>query len=178
MGVDRTKCDTVCQATSDSLTVFSHRYLSPGCLLKLIWYVHQRGITATLRRIGSRVAKVCHPGRRKESTGTPTAGRAPEVLHLRPGEIVQVKSEAEIRATLDAEGRHRGLLWMPEMVVFCGGRYRVFQRVERIMLESSGQLRQVENTVLLEGVMCRDLYDCDRSCFHFWREAWLRRMPE
>jgi hypothetical protein len=50
--------------------------------------------------------------------------------------------------------------------------------VERIMLESSGQLRQVENTVLLEGVMCRDLYDCDRSCFHFWREAWLRRMPE
>jgi hypothetical protein len=89
--------------------------------------------------------------------------------------MVEVKSEQEIRQTLDEYGRHRGLLWMPGMARFCGKQYRVRKRVERIMLESTGQLRKIRNTVLLDGVMCEDLYGCDRSCFHYWREAWLRR---
>jgi hypothetical protein len=100
-----------------------------------------------------------------------------EELHLQRGELVQVKSEREVRETLDEHGRHRGLLWMPAMARFCGNTYRVHKRVETIMLESTGELRRVRNTVLLENVMCDDLYGCDRSCFHYWREAWLRRVP-
>jgi hypothetical protein len=61
------------------------------------------------------------------------------------------------------------------MAKFCGKKYTVRKRVERIMLESTGQLRGIRNTVLLENVTCEDLYGCDRSCFHYWREAWLRR---
>lgn len=103
--------------------------------------------------------------------------RAEEELGLQPGELVEVKSEREIRETLDERGLQRGLLWMPNMARFCGKRYKVRKRVETIMLESTGQLRKVRNTVLLEGVMCEDLYSCDRSCFHYWREVWLRRVP-
>lgn len=44
------------------------------------------------------------------------------------------------------------------------------------MLENNGEIRKLKNTVLLDGVMCENLYGCDRSCFHFWREAWLRRV--
>jgi hypothetical protein len=101
-----------------------------------------------------------------------------ENLALQPGELVEVKSIDEILATLDRNRRHKGLLWMTGMRQHCGKRYRVYRRVQRITLESNGELRNMKNTVLLEGVMCdgREFGGCDRSCFHFWREAWLRRV--
>jgi hypothetical protein len=104
--------------------------------------------------------------------------RAEETLALQPGEMVEVKSVEEVLATLDGRRRHQGLLWMTGMARYCGRRYRVYQRVERITLESNGAQRTMKNTVLLEGVMCdgREFGGCDRSCFHFWREAWLRRI--
>jgi hypothetical protein len=100
-----------------------------------------------------------------------------ESLNLQPGEWVEVKSEAEILATLDEKGNYKGLRWMCNMRKFCGKRYRVYKRLERMLLESSGEHRQVKNTVLLEGVTCdgEEWYGCDRSCYHFWREVWLRR---
>lgn len=103
-----------------------------------------------------------------------------EVLNLKPGELVEVKSEAEIMATLDEKGRNKGLGWMCNMRKFCGQRFRVYKRLERIILESTGEYRNVKNTVLLEGVLCdgEEWYGCDRSCFHFWREAWLRRVKQ
>ncbi|MGE5293713.1 MAG: hypothetical protein ACM3VT_02700 [Solirubrobacterales bacterium] len=63
------------------------------------------------------------------------------------------------------------------MARFCRKRYRVRKRIETMMLETTGELRKVRNTVLLEDVTCEDLYGCDRSCYHYWREAWLRRAP-
>jgi hypothetical protein len=99
-----------------------------------------------------------------------------EELNLQPGDWVEVRSEPEIRSMLDGSGRYKGLLWMDNMSRFCGRRYRVHKRLERMMLESDGRMRKLKNTVLLEGVMCEDLYGCDRSCFHFWREAWLKRI--
>lgn len=120
---------------------------------------------------------------RRANGSSPAPGRgrkdvAGEVLGLQPGEMVEVKSVDEILATLDDQRRHKGLLWMTGMAKYCGKQYRVYQRVERITLESNGEQRTMKNTVLLEGVMCdgREFGDCDRSCFHFWREAWLRRI--
>lgn len=101
-----------------------------------------------------------------------------ETLDLQPGEWVEVKSAREILATLDHNRRHRGLLWMTGMNKYCGRRYRVHKRVQRITLESNGELRTMKNTVLLDGVMCdgREFGGCDRCCFHFWREVWLKRI--
>jgi hypothetical protein len=99
---------------------------------------------------------------------------------LQPGDLVEVRPIEAILATLDGRRRHKGLRWMTGMRTFCGSRYRVYKRVDRIMLETNGELRRMKDTVLLEGVVCDGLEfgDCDRSCYHFWREAWLERVPE
>jgi hypothetical protein len=102
--------------------------------------------------------------------------RADECLRLQPGEWVEIKSGAEIRATLDANGRQRGLAFLPEMWSFCGRRFPVYKRLEKVFLEESRQVRSMKNTVLLAGVVCSGAgYGCDRSCLYYWREVWLRR---
>lgn len=103
-----------------------------------------------------------------------------EVLNLQAGELVEVKSLAEIRKTLDENGRYRGLYFMGEMRQFCGKQFRVHKKVNRILLESTAEIRKTKNTVLLEGVMCDGHVQsgCDRSCFYYWREAWLKRVEE
>lgn len=104
---------------------------------------------------------------------------AEEALQLQPGELVEVKSHAEIIKTLDPNGRHRGLLFMADMAQYCGRRMKVQKPVHRLLMEDSGEVRRMRNTVLLEGSMCDGLsVGCDRSCFHFWREIWLRRVED
>lgn len=102
---------------------------------------------------------------------------AHESLNLQPGEWVEVKSRAEVEATLDASGKHRGLAFVPDMTRHCGRRYRVARRVDRMIVEWTGQMRDLKDTVALEGVTCRGVVQraCPRNCFHLWREAWLKR---
>ena len=111
--------------------------------------------------------------------GIPASAKSPEVLGLQPGELVEVKSENEILETLDGDGRTRGLAFLPEMRQYCGERFRVFKRVERIFLEESQQARRIKDTVFLDGVYCGGMgIGCDKSCFFFWRESWLKRVEE
>lgn len=109
-----------------------------------------------------------------------SAQRTPrESLGLQPGDWVQVKSAEEIGATLDAAGLNRGLEFTPQMLPFCGGRFRVRGRVDRAILETTGQMRQFKDTVILECVTCDGhtiLGGCSRDVFHYWREIWLRRV--
>ena len=51
-----------------------------------------------------------------------------DVLGLRAGELVEVLGEDEILATLDERGELDGLPFMPEMLQFCGRRFRVASR--------------------------------------------------
>jgi len=102
-----------------------------------------------------------------------------ESLGLQPGEWVQVKSREEIAATLNSGGRNRGLEFPHYMLPFIGGTFQVRKRVGRIVLETTGELREIRDTVMLEGVTC-DGYGrwggCPRDAFHLWREIWLRRV--
>jgi hypothetical protein len=103
-----------------------------------------------------------------------------ESLGLKPGEWVEVKSVREIFATLDQHRKLKGLAFNGEQAKFCGGRYKVYKRLENIILETTGERRRIKTpTVLLQGVFCDgEMHGkCDRSCFCFWREAWLRRVP-
>ena len=147
-----------------------------------VWHLENMGLYGTLKYTLSKAAKAWTTPEGKVKTPAEKEKSTPdqEVLNLRPGELVEVKSVQEILATLDKRRRCNGLLWMVGMRKFCGKRYKVFKRVETIMLESNGELRKMKNTVLLEGVMCdgSEFCGCDRSCFHFWREAWLRRVVE
>ena len=170
----------VCQATRNSLVSCSNRSFVPTCMLKFSWCLRNKGLRSTLHLVWLRVASVYRIESRKgiASKQTRPTSVCQEVLNLKPGELVEVKSEREILATLDVDGKNQGLLWMRGMRSYCGKRYRVFKRVETILLESNGKLRKMRNTVLLEGVMCdgSEFYGCDRSCFHYWREAWLRKV--
>lgn len=100
-------------------------------------------------------------------------------LNLQPGEWVEVRSFNEISMTLDEKGKCKGLYFMLEMKEFCEKKFRVFKKVEIIKLETTGEVRKLKRpSILLEGVYCNgeNHEGCDRSCFHFWREAWLKRI--
>jgi hypothetical protein len=112
------------------------------------------------------------------SEGKPPAA-AP--LGLQPGELVRVKSRREIAATLDPNGRNRGLAFDWEMLPHCGRTYRVQDRVQRFIDENTGTMVELKNEcLLLEGVVCSgDLsagrWFCPRAIYPYWREDWLRR---
>jgi hypothetical protein len=102
-----------------------------------------------------------------------------ESLGLAVGDWVQVKTLPEIEATLDARQKNRGLEFSPGMSHYCGRRMRVRQRLERMIVEATGEMRDVANTVLLENSNCDGFCarGCPRSNPLYWREIWLRRLP-
>jgi len=105
--------------------------------------------------------------------------RDDEALGLRPGEIVEVKSAEEIRATLDDDDKYKGLLFMGEMWEFCGQQFPVLKPMTNIVSEVTGWVHSgIKNTVLLDGSNCTGANhaDCSASCYHMWREVWLRRV--
>jgi hypothetical protein len=103
-----------------------------------------------------------------------------ETLHLEAGDWVEVKSADEISKTLDREGRNRGMAFTVEMLPFCGRRFRVLRRLERIIPDAGERMIELQNTVMLEGVTCDGCHSlrggCPRDQYHFWREIWLRRV--
>jgi hypothetical protein len=105
-------------------------------------------------------------------------------LDLEAGELVRVKSHADILATLNTHNLHRGLYFDVEMVPFCGGVYRVRSRVERFIDEKTGRIKSLKSpAVILEGVACASRFSkcrmfCPRGLHSWWREEWLERVEE
>jgi hypothetical protein len=101
-------------------------------------------------------------------------------LKLRPGDLVEVRSEAEILATLDANGRLDNLPFMPEMLAHCGRQYRVEKRADKTCdtINYLGN-RRMYDTVHLAGMRCDGSAhgNCDAACPFYWKEAWLKRVP-
>jgi hypothetical protein len=102
-----------------------------------------------------------------------------ESLNLRPGERVVVKSMDNIIETLNRTARNRGLVFFPNMRLLCGRERRVERRLDKIIVDGTGEMRQLQNTVYLEGSHCGcpDIAfgGCSRHEFAYWREIWLRR---
>lgn len=105
---------------------------------------------------------------------TPTA-----LLDLQPGEMVRIKSQQEIEATLNEKGLNRGMGFAEEMARYCGRTARVQGRVTRCLDEKTGKMLTMKNPcILLEDVVCAgaDLANCPRQAMTFWREIWLERV--
>ena len=103
-----------------------------------------------------------------------------QTLDVQPGELVQVRTRDEIFKTIDVEGRNRGLTFDREMLMYCGGTYRVLKRVNQIIDEPTGRMmRMKRDCIILDGVICKSRYHglCQRAIYPFWREIWLRRAP-
>ena len=96
---------------------------------------------------------------------------------LRPGEMVEVRSLPEILATLDERGCLDGMPFMPEMATYCGHRFPVHRRVDKVWEYAHGTgLRRVRDAVLLKTLRCdgQSHGGCQAACQLIWKEAWLR----
>jgi hypothetical protein len=105
------------------------------------------------------------------------AGQRP----LRPGDVVEVRTAAEILATLDSDGALDGMPFMPEMAAHIGRRYTVSRRVDKACntIDTTGS-RRMYDTVYLEDLRCDGSGHggCQAGCRIYWKEAWLRRVDD
>src|SRR2546428_11659654 len=103
---------------------------------------------------------------------------------LYPGDVVEVKQPGEILETLDSDGALDHLPFMPEMIEFCGKRFRVSRRVLKTCMSGSGASTmrsfKTSDVVTLDGLRCSGAsHDgCQKECMIFWREAWLRKVDD
>ena len=102
-------------------------------------------------------------------------------MSLRPGTWVEVRSSEEILATLDARGCLDGLPFMPEMLPYCGKRFRVASSAHKSCdtkhgSPTWGQTRGMTDTVHLEELRCDGQAHggCQAGCLLFWRTVWLK----
>jgi hypothetical protein len=114
------------------------------------------------------------PYARGTNTSTPV-----ESLNLQAGEWVEVKPIANIVQTLDKTASNRGLWFSPDMRLLRGRRQRVEKRIDKIIVDGTGEMRTLRNTVFLEGSYCGCPHvafgGCSRCEYVYWREIWLRR---
>jgi len=101
---------------------------------------------------------------------------------LRAGDWVEVKSLESVRETLNEQGKNRGLYFSPDMRALCGQRLRVQRRLDKIIVDGTGEMRLLRNTVALENSTCGCAHigllfgGCTRCELTYWRESWLRRL--
>jgi len=104
-----------------------------------------------------------------------------QLLNLKAGDWVEVRSREEILATLDENGQLENLPFMAEMFEYCGRRLRVYKRADKTCDYIRGwSIRRITSTVHLEGVRCDGAgHDgCQASCLIFWKEAWLKPVAQ
>lgn len=100
-------------------------------------------------------------------------------MNLRVGDLVEVRGQAEILATLDDRGELENLPFMPEMLRFCGQRMTVRKVAHKLCdtIERGG-MRRMERAVHLTGARCDGSAHggCQTACSLYWKEEWLRRV--
>ncbi len=99
---------------------------------------------------------------------------------FRKGDLVEVCSKEEILATLDQDGCVGGMPFMPEMLQFCGQRFRVgavaHKTCDTITQRTKSRGLRLQATVHLAGLRCDGSAHggCQAACNLFWKDVWLR----
>ena len=114
-------------------------------------------------------------------TVRPTAEiKLPRVdLGLREGDSIIVRSREEIAATLDVNGRNRGLWFDRDMLKHCGRQHHVHRIVERIIDDATGRMLSMKTPCLVMDSVTASgefMRFCPQHDYPFWREAWLQRV--
>lgn len=95
------------------------------------------------------------------------------------GDLVEIKSWAEIHTTLDERGCLEEMPFMPEMVAMCGARARVFRSLHRIFdYRKTRRMRHMDGALLLAGVVCggENHGGCQAACLTALKSSWLRHV--
>ena len=159
------------------------------CLPPVAWFTTKRivrrrwrALRSLRRRLGitrESFGRLDHRLGPRADPGLDPDARADEARALRRGELVEVRSREEILATLDENGDLEGLPFMPEMLAFCGTRFRVQRRAHKTCDTISGPplARRMERAVHLETRCDGKAHGgCQAACLLFWKEAWLKRV--
>ena len=97
---------------------------------------------------------------------------------LKTGDWVEVRSKEEILGTLEADGSLEGMLFMPEMLQFCGRKLQVHKSAHKSCDYTTAYpylTRRVKNSVLLETRCDGSAHGgCQAGCTLLWKEAWLK----
>jgi hypothetical protein len=105
-----------------------------------------------------------------------------EILNLQVGDVVQIKSLEEILQTLDVNMKNKGLMFTKELIPYCGKTSKVIKVVKKSVYDVNGEMIYFPtNCILLEDVICTGTISdkrlfCQKSCYPFWREIWLRKI--
>src|SRR5437868_6800647 len=91
---------------------------------------------------------------------------------LRRGDLVEVRTPAEILETLDGDGMVDGMPFMPEMAAYCGRRFLVDARADKVCDTAmhTGS-RKVHDSVMLADLRCDGSAHggCQAECRLFWK---------
>lgn len=98
---------------------------------------------------------------------------------FRAGDLVEVRSKEEILATLDQNGCVDAMPFMPEMLQYCGQRFRVRAVAHKTCdtIRNTGG-RRLNSAVHLMGLRCDGSAHggCQAECNLFWKDIWLKRI--
>jgi hypothetical protein len=100
---------------------------------------------------------------------------------LNVGEWVEIRGAEEILASLDADKCVDGLPFMPEMLQYCGKRFRVFKSAHKTAdTMELFTIRRMADAVHLGDLRCDGSRHggCQAGCLFFWKERWLKRIPD
>ena len=100
-----------------------------------------------------------------------------KLSRYRTGDVVEVRSKEEILATLDKHGFMDRMPFIPEMLQYCGRRFRVGAVAHKTcdtVRQTGG--RRLQATVHLDGLRCDGLAHggCQAECNLFWKDEWLK----
>src|SRR3977135_4427381 len=101
-----------------------------------------------------------------------------KLSRFRAGDLVEVRSEEEILATLDQYGCLDQMPFMPEMLQYCGRRFGVCAVAHKTCdwLVHRGTSRRLQATVHLANLRCDGSAHggCEAECTLFWKDEWLK----
>ena len=95
---------------------------------------------------------------------------------LKVGDWVEVRSFAEICATLDVQSSVDALPFMPEMARYCGRRFKVYKRAHKACDTIDTYMnRSMADAVHLELRCDGSAHGgCQAGCLIYWKTAWLK----
>lgn len=144
-----------------------------------IFWQQRNRVKRILKRRYRYIVNMLAEGHVRQGVTASSAGQKSADEALRPGDLVRVRSDKQIRSTLDNWNQLRGCSFMEEMWPYCGTTQKVFKRIEKFLDERDYLMKQCKGIVILENVFCegtKDFGACDRTCFFFWRKEWLEKI--
>jgi hypothetical protein len=100
-------------------------------------------------------------------------------MHMRVGDVVEVLPKEQVLATLATDGAVDKMPFMPEMLQYCGRRFRI-SKVAHKTCDTAYKTgaRWVDDCYHLENLRCDGQAHggCQAGCLLFFKGAWLRKV--